>query len=438
MAVQSIAKPEPSQRSETLITKISKNRKLAFAFALLFADALFVALIIAYIPYTKIDWDAYMSQVSGFLEGERDYGKLQGDTGPLVYPAGFLYIYSAIRFVTGGLVYPAQILFGLLYIVNLGIVLFIYMKTDVLPWWALSLLCLSKRIHSIFVLRLFNDCLAMTLLHASLISLLYQKWNLGLIIFSGAVSIKMNVLLYAPTLLLLMLKAMDISGVILALAGAAFVQILVGLPFLLSSPVSYISRAFNLGRVFIHFWSVNFKFVPESIFVSRAFAISLLVTHLILLAVFSHYKWCKHEGGLFSFLHSRFVLMKLAIVKRSSSPEQIYNLNSSFKLLREDHIVTTMFVGNFIGIVCARSLHYQFYSWYFYSLPYMLWKTPFPTFLRLLLFIGVEFCWNVYPSNMYSSAVLLSAHLLILWGLWTAPPESPYVDDNLSTRKKRK
>lgn len=26
-------------------------------------------------------------------------------------------------------------------------------------------------------------------------------------------------------------------------------------------------------------------------------------------------------------------------------------------------IVTTMFVGNFVGVVCARSLHYQFYSW---------------------------------------------------------------------------
>lgn len=62
------------------------------------------------IPDTKIDWDAYMSQVSGFLGGERDYRNLKGDTGPLVYPAGFLYIYSAFQYVTGGEVYPAQVI----------------------------------------------------------------------------------------------------------------------------------------------------------------------------------------------------------------------------------------------------------------------------------------------------------------------------------------
>lgn len=58
---------------------------------------------------TKIDWDAYMSQVSGFLEGERDFRNLKGDTGPLVYPAGFLYIYSAFQYLTQGQVYPAQV-----------------------------------------------------------------------------------------------------------------------------------------------------------------------------------------------------------------------------------------------------------------------------------------------------------------------------------------
>ncbi|XP_077218532.1 asparagine-linked glycosylation 3 [Tasmannia lanceolata] len=409
-----------------------KNSKVvAFASALLILDALLVALIIAYVPYTKIDWDAYMSQVSGFLEGERGYEKLKGDTGPLVYPAGFLYTYSAIQFLTGGEVYPAQVLFGILYIINLGIIFFIYIKTNVLPWWALCLLCLSKRVHSIFVLRLFNDCLAMTMLHAAMASLLYQRWHLALIIFSGAVSIKMNVLLYAPPLLLLMLKGMSISGVLSALSCAALLQILLGLPFLLSHPIGYISRAFNLGRVFIHFWSVNFKFIPEVIFVSKGFASTLLVVHLVLLAVFAHYKWCKHEGGLVHFLRSRFSYEKLRnTVSRSFSLRQFFICDSASKILTKEHIATSMFVGNFIGIVCARSLHYQFYSWFFYSLPFLLWKTSFPTPLRLILFGGVEFCWNIYPSNFYSSCLLFCIHLAILWGLWTAPCEYPYVETN--------
>ncbi|KAL4588253.1 hypothetical protein LXL04_001136 [Taraxacum kok-saghyz] len=426
---QSMANPavpkrkHPKRRSETFIDKFYKNPKTSFAFALLLTDAVLTALIIAYVPYTKIDWDAYMSQVDGFIEGERDYSNLKGDTGPLVYPAGFLYIYSAIQYVTGGHVFPAQILFGFLYIMNLGIMLFIYVKTDVVPWWALALLSLSKRLHSIFVLRLFNDCFAMTLLHASLVPLLYQKWHLGLIIFSAAVSVKMNVLLFAPSLFLLMVKGMDIMGVISALTGAALVQIVLGFPFLWSYPFAYLSNAFNLGRVFIHFWSVNFKFVPEPIFVSKEFALILLVAHLSLLTIFAHYRWCKHEGGLVSFLHSRFLLKTVPL-----------NSISGVKLLTEEHIISTMFTGNFIGIVCARSLHYQFYSWYVCSLPYLLWRTSFPNIVRVVLFAGVEVCWNVFPSGVYSSMALLSFHLLILWGLWRAPPQYPY--QNLGKKPK--
>ncbi|KAJ1412630.1 Glycosyltransferase, ALG3 [Sesbania bispinosa] len=436
MAVQSVTQSAPPPRLKAS-NAFLENPKIPFAVALLFADALLVFLIIAFVPYTKIDWDAYMSQVKGFLEGERDYQNLKGDTGPLVYPAGFLYVYSAFLYLTGGQVYPAQILFGLLYIINLALVLFIYVKTDVVPWWALCLLSLSKRVHSIFVLRLFNDCVATTLLHAALLLLMHRRWNLGLIVFSGAVSVKMNVLLFAPPLLLLMLKAMDIGGVLLALAGAALVQILLGLPFLVSHPVAYISRAFNLGRVFIHFWSVNFKFIPEPVFVSKGFAIFLLAGHLILLASFAHYRWCKHEGGLLNFLHSRYVYMRLRLALFFSSSSKKFSKSSSspIKNLTKEHIVTTMFVGNFIGIVCARSLHYQFYSWYFYSLPYLLWRTSYPTLLRLSLFMGVEICWNIYPSNNISSALLLCLHLIILWGLWSAPPRYPFPGNKPSSHK---
>lgn len=33
---------------------------------------------------TKIDWPAYMQQVKIFLDGERDYSRIEGETGPLV------------------------------------------------------------------------------------------------------------------------------------------------------------------------------------------------------------------------------------------------------------------------------------------------------------------------------------------------------------------
>ncbi|KAL9273462.1 Dol-P-Man:Man(5)GlcNAc(2)-PP-Dol alpha-1,3-mannosyltransferase-like protein, partial [Drosera capensis] len=128
------------------------------------------------------------------------------------------------------------------------------------------------------------------------------------------------------------------------------------------------------------FRSVNFKFLPEPIFVSKGFALSLLIIHLGLLAAFAHYKWCKHEGGISKFLHSLFSSFKFRISTTSSFP--ILQRHTPSKVIQSEHIVTTLFVGNFIGIVCARSLHYQFYSWYFFSLPYLLWKTPFATLLR--------------------------------------------------------
>lgn len=77
---------------------------------------------------------------------------------------------------------------------------------QVVPPWALGLLCLSKRLHSIYVLRLFNDGVAMLLAYAATALLLESRWRGAALVYSAAVSVKMNVLLMAPPVLAVMLK----------------------------------------------------------------------------------------------------------------------------------------------------------------------------------------------------------------------------------------
>lgn len=43
-------------------------------------------------------------------------------------------------------------------------------------------------------------------------------------------------------------------------------------------------------------------------------------------------------------------------------------------LNRQSQIVLILFTSNFIGMCFSRSLHYQFYVWYFHTLPYLLWS----------------------------------------------------------------
>ena len=126
-----------------------------------------------------------MQEVSGFLSGERDYMKLRGDTGPVVYPAGFVYVYSALYYFTseGVIIRKGQYIYAILYLWTLYVVFKIYQSSRKMPPYILIFLSLSKRLHSIYVLRLFNDCVAMAFLYSCIWAMVNRKWKLSCVLY---------------------------------------------------------------------------------------------------------------------------------------------------------------------------------------------------------------------------------------------------------------
>lgn len=80
---------------------------------------------------TEIDWIAYMQEVGGVVNGTWDYSELKGDTGPLVYPAGFVYVFTLLYYITsyGTNIRLAQYIFCAIYLVTLVLVFRIYSKS---------------------------------------------------------------------------------------------------------------------------------------------------------------------------------------------------------------------------------------------------------------------------------------------------------------------
>ncbi|KAI9350294.1 putative Dol-P-Man:Man(5)GlcNAc(2)-PP-Dol alpha-1,3-mannosyltransferase [Obelidium mucronatum] len=400
--------------------KWKPNETLLF-WGLLAIEKALCLLILYKVAYTEIDWVAYMQQTTQFLSGERNYVMIKGDTGPLVYPAGFLYIFSGLNWLTAGgsNVHLAQWVYADFAVLTLYIILSLYFMSTKVPWYAAPLLLLSKRIHSIFILRLFNDPVAMLPLYFSIYALAKGKYSIASILFSLALSIKMNILLFAPAFALLMFQSVGLIQSIKNAGLAVSIQIALAAPFILSGfGAEYFTKAFEFSRQFFFVWTVNWRFVGEDLFLSREFALGLVVLHLGVVALFLG-KWCRGFGGIFSVLKKGL-------------------FSNEARILDVDYILLSMFTSNLIGITFARSLHYQFYSWYFYTIPYLLFRTRLHLIFKLAIFVVIEYCWNVYPSTTSSSALLLSCHVVLLVALFVAPTAALGGQSDGSSGKRKK
>jgi alpha-1,3-mannosyltransferase len=69
-----------------------------------------------------------MQQIALYIKGETNYYKIEGDTGPLVYPGLHVYIYRILYAVTGSgeSILTAQVIFGVLYLGTLAVVMGAY------------------------------------------------------------------------------------------------------------------------------------------------------------------------------------------------------------------------------------------------------------------------------------------------------------------------
>uniref|UniRef100_A0A673YSQ9 Dol-P-Man:Man(5)GlcNAc(2)-PP-Dol alpha-1,3-mannosyltransferase n=1 Tax=Salmo trutta TaxID=8032 RepID=A0A673YSQ9_SALTR len=421
--VKKKSSPGPPSRVRATLGKLWQEKHLVLfkaEYTILVASVLWFLEIginiwvIQKVAYTEIDWKAYMDEVEGVINGTYDYTQLKGDTGPLVYPAGFVYIFTALYYVTnhGVNIRLAQYLFAVFYLLTLLLVFRIYHRTKKVPPYVFFFVCCaSYRIHSIFVLRLFNDPVAMMMLFGAVNFFLDGRWTLGCGLYSLAVSVKMNVLLFAPGLLFLLLSEFGLMRTISKLSLCAAIQLLLGLPFLMENPIGYMTRAFDLGRQFMFTWTVNWRFLPEWLFLSRYFHLVLLATHLLALLLFALRRWKRPEESIIELLKEPGKRVLLA------------------QKLTSDHILSSMvlilFTSNFIGMCFSRSLHYQFYVWYFHTLPFLLWSggvKKLAHLLRVLILGLVELSWNTYPSTIYSSAALHLCHLIMLLSLWIAQP----------------
>ncbi|KAF8955451.1 glycosyltransferase family 58 protein [Flammula alnicola] len=364
------------------------------AILVLIGDALLTELIIRYVPYTEIDWETYMMQTKVFLQGQHNYSLIAGPTGPLVYPAGHVRIHQFLYGITdaGKDIRLAQQIYGVLYLITLVLSCGIYRSAGSIPNWIILLLPLSKRLHAIFALRLFNDCWSVAAVQASILAFQNGFYDTGMLLFSAALSVKMGILLYLPGLLVILFKRKGPISTLIHLVTLLATQALFAVPFLREDPWAYAHSAFDLGRV-------NF--------LSNRLATTLLLGHATVLIAFGLFKWCKPDGGVYRVLSRG--------IRSPFSPAGISSVTA-------DYIATVLFTSNLIGILFARSLHYQFYSWYAQQIPFLAWRTRFPLPLKLVLLAGIEYAWNVFPSTPLSSGILLACNSLLLAGIWFGYP----------------
>ena len=257
------------------------------------------------------------------------------------------------------------------------------------------------------MLRLFNDCFAVLALFTSIYAYQMGFYTLGSLVYSFGLGTKLSLALAGPAIAVVLFEVLEPSRAMNSLMLMLQMQIVVGFQFWSVNARAYFGRAFELGRRFLFKWTVNWRFLGKQRFLSREFAIGLLVANAAILGIFLQTRWLRPSG-----------LSPLGMAKTIFKPLPPKVQQRIRRNVTPDFVLTAILTSMIIGMLCARSLHYQFYAYIAWSIPFLLWKSGMPPYLVCAVWAVQEWAWNVYPSPGTSSVIVVGCLSVQVVGVW--------------------
>lgn len=274
------------------------------------------------------------------------------------------------------------------------------------------MLVLSMRLHSIYMLRCFNDGVSMLVFFICLYLFQKHRWAAASIVFSAGLAIKMNFLLVLPAIGALLFQAVGARKALTHLGLIIQVQAMLAAPFLRTNWQGYLFRAFDLSREFGYEETLNWRFLNEKTFTSRGFSLLLLSCQVAGIAVFVFTRWLGplNQSGKNPISH--FLETVTALGKECQTHPAI------LRALTPDFIMTSMISSIAVGMLFARSLHQQFYTWIAWGTPWLLYKSNLHPAVQGAIWLVQEYAWNQYPARKWSAAVITGCLAIMTTSVW--------------------
>ncbi|MCJ1472295.1 dolichyl-P-Man:Man(5)GlcNAc(2)-PP-dolichol alpha-1,3-mannosyltransferase [Lambiella insularis] len=217
----------------------------------------------------------------------------------------------------------------------------------------------------------------------------------------------MSLLLGLPGVIMVIGQGLPVNRALRSVAIMTQLQTLLAIPFLPSNAKGYMSRAFDFSRQFLFKWTVNWRFVGEEMFLSSVFSWALAVGNASLFAFFLLTRWTQPSE-----------LSVPTLLRRVFRPLPAHQEQQVSLRVTPVFTMTTILSSVAIGMLCARSLHYQFYVYIVWATPFLLWKSGMHPVLMYIIWAAQEWAWNVYPSTDTSSKVVVACLAVQVIGVW--------------------